>query len=125
MGVGAAYRLARNVYNLITRGRNEGRFFGEAEGHRAFWGDVCHERIRYCRNFVFSDINTLRACPWMPYSDPLRPFVRYWFSSSEGDMAPRFLPNGAGSAIRIAWRRREARASCIRISGTAMFRMAS
>jgi hypothetical protein len=81
----------RKVYNVITRGRNEGRFFGHVEGHRAFWGDICRSRIRYCRNFVFSDINTLRSCPYMPYSDPLRPFVRYWFSASEGDMAPRFL----------------------------------
>src|SRR5580700_1063776 len=81
----------RKMYNVITRGRNEGRFFGDVEGHHAFWGDVCRERIRYCRNFVFSDINTLRMCPWMPYSDPHRPFVRYWFSASEGDMAPRFL----------------------------------
>lgn len=81
----------RSLYNVLTRRQNEERFFGDIEGHPFFWGDVCRERIRYCRNFVFADINTLRMCPWMPYSDPLRPFVRYWFSASEGDMAPRFL----------------------------------
>jgi len=26
-------------------------------------GDVCRERIQYCRNFVFTDINTLAAVP--------------------------------------------------------------
>jgi hypothetical protein len=25
-----------------------------------------------------------RACPFMPYDDPLRPCVNYWFASSEG-----------------------------------------
>ena len=47
--------------------------------------------MRYCRNFVYSDINTLKACPWMPYFDPLRPYVQKWFASSEGDRAQSFL----------------------------------
>lgn len=81
----------RKVYNLITGWQNEHKFFGHVEGHPSFWGDMCRERIRYCRNFVFSCVNTLRACPWMPYSDPLRPSVRYWFSATEGNMAPSFL----------------------------------
>lgn len=81
----------RSAYNLITRGRNDGRFFGHVEGNPLFWGDVCRDRIKYCRNFVFADINTLRMCPSMPYSDPLRPYGRYWFAASEGDMAPSFL----------------------------------
>ena len=41
--------------------------------------------------FVYADINTLRMNPWMPYTDPLRPYVRYWYSASEGDKAPAFL----------------------------------
>ena len=81
----------RSIYNLITRGRMRNRFFGQVEGHPSFWGDVCRERIRYCRNFVYADINTLRMNPWMPYIDPLRPYVRYWYSASEGDKAPAFL----------------------------------
>ena len=81
----------RIAYNLITLWRRDRKFFGHVEGHPLFWGDVCRERIHYCRNFVYSEINTLRACPWMPYSDPLRPYVRYWFAAAEGDMAPRFL----------------------------------
>ena len=81
----------RTGYNLITRWQNEDKFFGHVKGHPAFWGDVCQQRIQYCRNFVYSDINTLRACPWMPYTDPLRPYVRSWFSACEGDKAPSFL----------------------------------
>jgi hypothetical protein len=81
----------RSIYNLITLGRTRNRFFGQVEGHENFWGDVCRERIRYCRNFVYADINTLRMNPWMPYSDPERPYVRYWYSATEGNKAPAFL----------------------------------
>ena len=81
----------RSIYNLATLGRTRNRFFGHVEWHTSFWGDVCRERMRYCRNFVYSDINTLRMNPWMPYTDPQRPYVRYWYSSSEGNHAPSFL----------------------------------
>jgi len=83
--------LRRAVYNLVTLGRNEGKFFGDVNGHPAFWGDVCYERIRYCRNFVYRDINTLRSCPWMPYADPKRPYVRAWFAASEGAAGGSFM----------------------------------
>jgi len=81
----------RCLYNLITLGRTRNRFFGQIESHPSFWGDICRERIHYCRNFVYADINTLRMNPWMPYSDPVRPYVRYWYSASEGHKAPAFL----------------------------------
>src|SRR5262249_8488395 len=45
----------RTLYNLATLGRKRGRHFGHVEGHPCFWGDICIKRIRYCRNFVFSD----------------------------------------------------------------------
>lgn len=76
--------VQRLAYNLVTRGRNRNRFFGHVEGHPLFWGDLCQSRIRYVRNFVFRDVDTLRACPTMPYHDPDRPWVRAWFASSEG-----------------------------------------
>jgi hypothetical protein len=81
----------RALYNVATLGRTRNRHFGHVEGHANFWGDVCRERIRYCRNFVYADINTLRRNPWMPYSDPEKPFVHQWYSSSEGHQARAFL----------------------------------
>jgi hypothetical protein len=81
----------RAVYNFASFGRTRNRHYGEVEGHPNFWGDVCRARIRLCRNFVYADINTLRMNPWMPYTDPDRPFVQQWYSSSEGDHAPAFL----------------------------------
>lgn len=74
----------RRLYNMATRGRNRNASFGHRPGHPMFWGDLAKEKIRYCRNFVFGDINTLRQCPTMPYHDPARQFVNYWYASSEG-----------------------------------------
>jgi len=48
-----------------------------------FWGDICKEKITYVRNFIFSDINTLKACPEMPYYDASKPYVNKWFASTE------------------------------------------
>jgi len=80
----------RVAYNLLTRYRNHNRFFGHVSGHPYFWGDLCRDRITYCRSFTFGDVNTLKAWPHFPYHDPTRPFVRYWFASSEGANRDRF-----------------------------------
>ena len=80
----------RTIYNLVTAGKNKGRFHGDEEGHPLFWGDLCREHIRYVRNFVFANVNTLAECPFMPYHDPMRPFVNHWFASSEGSNVDAF-----------------------------------
>jgi hypothetical protein len=90
-GDGRVSGIHRALYNFMTRGKNHNRFFGHVEGHPYFWGDLCRERIRYVRNFVYGDINTLAACPWMPYHDPDRPYVNNWYASSEGSNIKRFL----------------------------------
>jgi len=82
--------LHRTIYQAATFGR-KGGFKGHIEGDAYFWGDLCKERITYARNFVFPDINTLRACPLMPYNDPLRPWVNQWYASSEGGVLASFL----------------------------------
>ena len=81
----------RGIYNALTRGANRGRFSGHVPKSPHFWGDICREKIRYCRNLVFRNINTLQACPWMPYHDSERPYVAAWFSATEGAQAPAFL----------------------------------
>jgi hypothetical protein len=83
--------VRRSLYLALTRGGTADKHFGDVEGHPMFWGDVCKARVRYCRNLVFADINTLRACPRMPYSDPLRPWVRKWYAASEAAQGPAFL----------------------------------
>jgi hypothetical protein len=80
----------RVLYNILTLAKNHDRFRGHVPDHPYFWGDLCRERIQYVRNFVFADINTLKACPFMPYHDPLRPYVNYWYASSEGSNVASF-----------------------------------
>jgi hypothetical protein len=76
--------LNRLAYNAMTRFRRRGYFRGSVPGDPLFWGDLCRQHVRYVRNFTFREVNTLRACPQMPYHDPERPMVNRWFASSEG-----------------------------------------
>jgi hypothetical protein len=82
--------VPRQLYRALNLYRYDGRFKGHIEESSEFWGDICLERIKYVRNFVFCDINTLKLCPEMPYYDPSRPFVRYWYASSDA-CNPRFF----------------------------------
>lgn len=75
----------RLLYRLVNGSlRRNTKYYGHVEGSPYFWGDLCRDRITYVRNLSFSDINTLKVSPITPYHDSLRPFVRYWFSASEG-----------------------------------------
>jgi hypothetical protein len=74
----------RLFYNLVTLLKNFKKFEGHNPDSKYFWADLCKEHIKYVRNFVYNDINTLKACPYMPYHDPSRSFVNYWFASSDG-----------------------------------------
>lgn len=83
--------LNRLGYDLITRSRR-GRhdFRGHLEGDPYFWGDVCRDKLKYVRGLVYPEINTLKACPIMPYHDPDRAYVNYWFASSEAAVVTSF-----------------------------------
>ena len=80
----------RVIYNILTRYKKNKFYMGHDELSPYFWGDLCKEYIAYVRNFVFSDINTLKCCPYMPYQDPTKPYVDYWFASSEGNNVKMF-----------------------------------
>jgi len=75
----------RVIYNILTRYKKNRFYKGHDESSPYFWGDLCKEYVTYVRNFVFADINTLKCCPYMPYQDPDKPYVNYWFASSEGN----------------------------------------
>lgn len=74
----------RWLYRGYRMSRRANPYEGVRESSPYFWGDYCRERVRYVRNMVFGDINTLKADPLMPYRDPSRPYVNFWFSSSYG-----------------------------------------
>jgi hypothetical protein len=81
----------RLAYGLLNRalGRDT-RFYGEVPESAYYWGDLCGAKIDYVRNFTFRGINTLAADPLMPWHDPQKPDVRYWFSSSNGAVGRDF-----------------------------------
>ncbi|SDJ09664.1 hypothetical protein [Billgrantia gudaonensis] len=57
---------------------------GDEKTSEFFWGDAAKRKIKYVRNLTFSEINTLSRDPEMPWHDPSKPYVNYWFSSSDG-----------------------------------------
>lgn len=75
---------------LMKLRRSSTSFAGHRPESPFYWGDLCQQHITYVRNFVFREINLLRINPTMPYRDPERPHVKYWFSSSEGGSAESF-----------------------------------
>jgi hypothetical protein len=74
--------LISSVFGRL-RGVDRGHFQGDVEGSPFWWGDFCQEHIVYARNLTFNEINVLRVNPTLPYHDPRRPLVPWWFSGSE------------------------------------------
>jgi len=78
------------LYDFLTFFRNHDVYRGHIESDIHFWGDLCKEKIKFFRNFVFHETNCLKCCPFMPYHDPLRPYVNYWFASCNGNRVNDF-----------------------------------
>ncbi|MBL7860696.1 MAG: hypothetical protein JNJ65_05990 [Cyclobacteriaceae bacterium] len=67
-------------------------FQGEREGSIFFWGDFAKKHVAFIRNLVFSEINTLKCDPEMPYRERSKSlFSNYWFSSSDGHTVEEFV----------------------------------
>ena len=56
-----------------------------------FWADVLRDRIDYWRNLSFHEVDTLAACPTMPYHDPRQPYVNRWFAATHAPHREPFL----------------------------------
>ena len=82
--------LLRLVYRLIG-GKGKNYFQGHRSDSPYWWGDLCAQQIEYVRNLTFSEINVLRLNPSMPYHDPARPHVRWWFSGAEAEDVDEFI----------------------------------
>lgn len=81
--------LLRLVYRF-TNGQPPGYYQGHDESSDFWWGDVAREQIEYCRNLSFETINLCRVNPTMPYRDPRRPLVPWWFSASDAEDCAAF-----------------------------------
>ncbi len=63
---------------------------GHVTGSHYWWGDLCQSRITYVRNLVFDTIDVRAINPTLPYHDPSRPLVRWWFSAANADDVHEF-----------------------------------
>lgn len=81
--------VASAVYRLANVRRTR-EFFGHEQDSEFFWGDLCREHTEYVRNLVFREINLRNINPTMPYHDPRRPYVNWWFSSTEAANVSKF-----------------------------------
>jgi hypothetical protein len=85
--------ILKLLYKILTFKRNfEEKWRSEGNDPRSeyFWGDIVKKYITYVRNLTFPQINTLKINPSMPYYDPKKPYVNFWFSSSDGHDAKTF-----------------------------------
>ncbi len=79
--------LLQALYDRVAR---RAEFSGHIADSDLFWGDICQKHTKYVRNFAYLDVNTLKVNPGMPYHDDRRPYVNYWFSSSDGADVGKF-----------------------------------
>ncbi|HEX9608049.1 MAG TPA: hypothetical protein VF962_12530 [Gemmatimonadaceae bacterium] len=82
-------RMLRAVVGRFT-GRPADYFTGHIEDSPFWWGDICAKHVMYGRNLTTNDINTARFNPSMPYRDPARPLIPWWFSASDAEGVEEF-----------------------------------
>jgi hypothetical protein len=77
---------------LVARftGRPAEYFSGHVEDSPFWWGDICGSHFTYARNLTTNDVNTARFNPSMPYRDPARPLIPWWFSASDAEGVEEF-----------------------------------
>ena len=83
----ASGRVASRVWSCFKRTTP---YEGHVESSPYFWGDLCKQHIEYVRNFTIDEINITRVNPTLPYHDSTKPFVNFWFTSSEGANVANF-----------------------------------
>jgi len=82
-------KILQSVLGFLTN-RAKIPFSGEIPSSEYFWGDILKSKTKYVRLFGTSDINTLKFNPSMPYYDPGKPYINYWFSFSDGSTPELF-----------------------------------
>ncbi len=80
--------LLRSLFYRVSA--QSRRFHGEWEKSEFFWGDLARKHIRYIRDKVYLNTNTLKADPKMPYRRADRAQSNFWFSASDGHTAEEF-----------------------------------
>ena len=88
------------LLSALVRLYSKNTCFGEVEGSKYFWGDICRSKISYSRLFRTRQLNTLEFNPSMPYHDFSMPYINYWFSATKGYLARLFEPKAIDALCR-------------------------
>jgi hypothetical protein len=66
------------------------KFSGHDPASPYFWGDIAKQRIDYVRRFTFPEANLLQVDTSFPYRLADKPYVNYWFPTSNGRVLEDF-----------------------------------
>jgi hypothetical protein len=82
-------KLLRFIEAKFINSQYEGHFIDSV----FFWGDIYKEFIKYTRLpfHNIKNINTLKLNPSMPFYDNRRPYVNYWFASTDAADLSNFI----------------------------------
>jgi len=81
--------LLKSLYQRLS-GQPSDHYQGHQPGSPWWWGDLAATHISYVRNLTFNEIDMRRVNPTMPYRDPRRSLVPWWFSASDCEDAREF-----------------------------------
>ncbi|MFH1372603.1 MAG: hypothetical protein ABII79_02255 [bacterium] len=81
------FRPLRWLYSLFLRWN----FEGHNPQSPYFWGDLAKRHITYVRDFHFDEIDVMQIYPLLPFHDPRRPYVNFWFHASDGSNIDSFV----------------------------------
>lgn len=79
----------RAFYGRMIR-TSTNHYQGHIPGSQYWWGDICQQHFEYGRNLTFEDVNLRNINPSMPYRDPRRPLIPWWFSASDAEGMTEF-----------------------------------
>ena len=81
-------RWARAIYRMLIP--HPDVYQGHVEGSPYWWADIARERVQYVRNLTYDTLDVARINPTMPYRDPKRPGVNWWFSAADANTCRDF-----------------------------------
>lgn len=80
----------RMITGILRRLSHRANYLGHVKGTPYFWGDLCHEKFKYIRNFTFDKLDISDVPPGYPYRLKSTPYVNYWFSTADAPNSNSF-----------------------------------
>ncbi len=100
------HKLDNIFFKVLQRVIHDSDYQGHIPGSDYFWGDISQNVVRYVwlPFRTIKEINLLKVSPKLPFHDPRRPYVNYWFLTSDGSNLGDFLiltsPENMGRLMR-------------------------